>query len=169
VVRDEATIPTQQRVGRHDEDRPAVTAERSSERGEDCAVVGFEPWMWLLAFQHRKLVAQHEDLDIFGTILSAAQHQQVDHEPDKTAETRHMPIFAASQRCRSIQTRTPAQHAWTDIRHPQAFTELARVISRETHRNSVSRGQAQQSATEPGAITQSNSETPATVEARVIG
>jgi hypothetical protein len=30
--------------------------------------------------QHGELVAQHEDLGIFGTILAAAQHQQVDHE-----------------------------------------------------------------------------------------
>jgi hypothetical protein len=29
-----------------------------------------------------------------GTIPAAAQHQQVDHEPDETVETGHAPILA---------------------------------------------------------------------------
>ena len=80
-------MPTQDRVGLHHEDRPALTAEHTRERGEDRAVVGFEAWTRDLALQHGELVAQHEDLDVFGTIASTAQYEQVDHEADKTVET----------------------------------------------------------------------------------
>jgi hypothetical protein len=41
------------------------------------------------------LVAQDEDLEIFGTIAPTAHYQQVDHEPDKTVEAGHAPILAA--------------------------------------------------------------------------
>ena len=89
-------MPTQQRVGLHYEERPAVTAEHAGERGEDGAVVRFEARMWVLALQHCELVAQYEDLDILGAIAPATQHQQVDHEPDQTVEAGHAPILAAS-------------------------------------------------------------------------
>jgi len=56
-------------------------------------------------------MAQHEDLGIFGTITSTAQHEQVDHEADKTVETAHGPILAASRPDRSRQRVTPAQHS----------------------------------------------------------
>ena len=95
VVGDEASMPTQDRVGSHEEDGPAVTAEHTRERGEDRSVGGFEARPCNLAVQHGELVAQHEDLDILGTISAATQHQQVDHEPDETIETGHAPIIAA--------------------------------------------------------------------------
>jgi hypothetical protein len=72
VVGDEASVPTQQRVGLHEEDGPAVTADRARERGKDRAVVGFETRTRDLSVQYSELVAQHEDLDIFGTIRAAA-------------------------------------------------------------------------------------------------
>ena len=98
------------RVRSDEEDRPAVTAEHASERGEDRAVVGFEARTRDLALQHGELMAQHEDLDIFGTIRAAAQHQQVDHEPDKTVETGHAPILAAPEPHRSSpKPRSPRQ------------------------------------------------------------
>ena len=103
-------MPTQDRVGLDHEDRPAVTAEHTRERGEDRAVVGFEPWMWMLALQDGELVAQHEDLDILGTIASAAQHQQVEYEADKTVETGHAPILAASEPRRSRQRETAGHY-----------------------------------------------------------
>ena len=42
-----------------------------------------------------ELVAQHEDLDILGTIPAATQNQQVAHEPDETIETGHTLILVA--------------------------------------------------------------------------
>jgi hypothetical protein len=49
--------------------------------------------------QHRELMAQHENLDILGTLSAATQHQQVDHEPDQAIETGHAPILAALKPC----------------------------------------------------------------------
>jgi hypothetical protein len=100
---DEAAMPPQQRVWLDHEDRPAVTAEYARERAKERAVVGFETRTRDLASQHGELMTQDEDLDIFATIRPAAQHQQVDHEPEKTVETGHAPILAALRSCRSDQ------------------------------------------------------------------
>jgi hypothetical protein len=90
-------MPTQQRVRLHQEERPPFTTEHTRECGEERSVVGFEPRMWVLAVQHRELMAQHEHLDILGTIAPRAQHQQVEYQADKKVETRHAPILAASE------------------------------------------------------------------------
>src|SRR5207244_668944 len=74
AVRDEASMPTQDRVGLHQQDRPVVTTERTRERGEDRSITWLEARTRDLASQHSELMAQHEDLDIFGTIPAAAQH-----------------------------------------------------------------------------------------------
>jgi hypothetical protein len=50
-------MPTQDRVGLHEQDRPAVTAENVSERGEDRSVGGFEARTRDLASQDGELVA----------------------------------------------------------------------------------------------------------------
>jgi hypothetical protein len=57
--------------------------------------------------QHGELMAQHQDLDIFGTISAAAQHQQIDHEPDETIETGHTPILIDPSRTAQIETAKP--------------------------------------------------------------
>jgi hypothetical protein len=77
VVRDESPMPTQQCVGLDHEDRPAVTAERTRERGEDRAIVGFETRTPVLALENGELVTQHKDFDVFGTIRATGQHEQV--------------------------------------------------------------------------------------------
>jgi hypothetical protein len=70
-------------------DQPAVTDQRARQRGQQCAVGGFETRTRDLATQDRELVSQHEDLGILGPIPAAAQHQEVEHEPDETIETGH--------------------------------------------------------------------------------
>src|ERR1035437_6634281 len=104
-------MPARDRVRPDEEDRPAVTAEHASEHGEDRAVVGFEARTGDLALQHGELMTQHEDLDILGMLAPAAQHQQVDHEPDQTVEAGPTPILAAPQPHRSRQRETPGQRA----------------------------------------------------------
>ena len=89
VVRDEASMPTQDRVGLTRKIDQRSRPSTRDKRGEDRSVVGFEARTRDLALQHRELMAQHEDLDILGTLPATAQHQQVDHEPDKTVETGH--------------------------------------------------------------------------------
>ena len=63
----------------------------------------------LLTVQDRELVAQDEDLGIFGTIGATAQHQQADHETNKTVEAGHGVILAALTSRRSVERETPAQ------------------------------------------------------------
>jgi hypothetical protein len=67
-------MPRQDRVGVHQQDRPAVTTECTRQRGEVRTVVGFEARTSALALRHGELMAQHENLDILGTIRAAAQH-----------------------------------------------------------------------------------------------
>ena len=87
-------MPTQDRVGLHQEDRPAVTAEHPGERSENRSILRFETRTDDLALQDCELVPQHQDLDILGPIPAATQHQQIDHQPDKTVEAGHPPILA---------------------------------------------------------------------------
>jgi hypothetical protein len=75
--------------------------------------------MWMLALQHGELVAQHQDLDVFRTIASTAQHQQVDHKPNETVETEHAPILAAFELSCSRERETAGHYAERIFRHPQ--------------------------------------------------
>jgi len=84
-----------------------VTAECPRERAEQRAIGGFETRADDLAPHHRELVAQHEDLDILGTIRAPAQDEQVDHEPDKTVETGHPTILMDPDRAVQIGARNP--------------------------------------------------------------
>ena len=77
VVRDEVTMPTQNRGWLHQQHRPAVTAKNASEGGEDRAVLGLATRTRDLALQHRDLMAQHEHLDFFGPLASHRQDHQV--------------------------------------------------------------------------------------------
>ena len=64
---------------------------------------------------------------------AATQHQQVDHEPDKTVETGHPPILDRRRPGRSTDTHeTPGQPTRTDIRHPhhRDGTERCRATTR---------------------------------------
>jgi len=112
-------MPTQDRVGSDEGDRPAVAAEHASERGENGAVVDFEARPRDLAAQDGELMAQHENLDILRPISAASQDQQVDHEPDETVETVHALILAALESRRSRRARNPRSTARTSFRHPQ--------------------------------------------------
>src|SRR5439155_11571027 len=69
-------------------------------------------------------MAQHEDLDILGTIPAAAQDQQVDHKPDETVETGHAVILVDGYRAHHVAARNPRSTSRTDIRHPQVRNRL---------------------------------------------
>lgn len=49
--RDETSMPSQERVGLHEEDRPAGAADCASERGEGRTVAGFDAESWHLTVQ----------------------------------------------------------------------------------------------------------------------
>jgi hypothetical protein len=52
-------------------------------------------------------MTQHKDLDILRTIPARAQHQQVDHEPDKSVETGHALILTDAHQAVQTDTRNP--------------------------------------------------------------
>jgi hypothetical protein len=138
-----ATVPTQQCVGLDHEDRSAVTAERTGERGEDRAVVGFEPRTRVLALQDGELVAEHEDLDVFGVVRATAQPEQVEYQADKTVETGHAPIFAAPEPRRSRQRETAGHYTGWVFRHPHATMpddNIKVIVGVDTHTDTAHRG-----------------------------
>jgi hypothetical protein len=118
VVRDKTSMPGQDGLGLHEEDRPAITVEYASQRGEDRSVGWFEAGPWHLTVQDRELMAQDEDLGIFGTICAAAQHQQADREADKTVEVGHPPILAGLSSRRPVEREAPGQGIRMSFRHP---------------------------------------------------
>jgi hypothetical protein len=49
----------------------------AAQRREQGAILGLQSWPWMLAAQHRQLVAQHQDLDLLGRWRPAAEHDQL--------------------------------------------------------------------------------------------
>jgi hypothetical protein len=68
------------------------------------SVGGFEAGSWHLTVQDRELMSQDEDLDILATVPAAAQHQELDHEADKTVEVGHWPDPRSAQTTSIIPT-----------------------------------------------------------------
>jgi hypothetical protein len=68
--------------------------------------------------QDREPVAQHQDLEMFGTILTTVQHQQVDHEPDDTTKPLHILGTSEPRPSRRIRSRRSTHP--TSSRHPHA-------------------------------------------------
>ena len=61
--------------------------------------------MWDLPVQDRELVAENEDLGVFGTIASASQHEQVDDQASEAIRnSKHGQILAARDRDSPITT-----------------------------------------------------------------
>ena len=68
VVRDETSMPRQDRVGCHQDDRTAGTIEHTRECREDRPIGWLETGMSDLALQDRELMTQHENLGILGPV-----------------------------------------------------------------------------------------------------
>jgi hypothetical protein len=77
-ARDEAAVPAQQRLGLHEEARPAGPRQRPANRREQGTVGGLEPGTCDLAAQDCELVAEYQDLQILGGLAAGQQHQQLD-------------------------------------------------------------------------------------------
>jgi hypothetical protein len=88
VVRNESSMPRQDRARLHQED----PASRPSTRANAATIArsaGSKRGRGTLAFEDRELVAQYEDLDVLGPVSASTQHQQVDEESDETVEASH--------------------------------------------------------------------------------
>jgi hypothetical protein len=61
-----AAVPSKQRLGRDHEDGPLGPGHQTAERRQQRAVLGLEPRPWVLAAQNCSLVAEDQDLHLFG-------------------------------------------------------------------------------------------------------
>jgi hypothetical protein len=103
VSADHAPVPAQQRLWLHQEHRPTCPWEHPAERRKQRTVLWLQAGPWMLAAQHRKLVAQYQNLDFLGLCraeaeqdqLEAAAQRQVDERPD---HTRPPPTKASKRR-----------------------------------------------------------------------
>jgi hypothetical protein len=69
-------MPGQQCRRGHKERPPALTVQNTGQTSEDRTVAVVEPRSRDLAVQDLELLAQHEDLNIFGPVAPTAQHKQ---------------------------------------------------------------------------------------------
>ena len=72
-----ATVPSKQRLGCDHEDRPSGPGQEAAEGGKQRTVPGLEPRPWVLAAQDCQLVAEDQDLHLFGVRRPPAQHHQL--------------------------------------------------------------------------------------------
>jgi hypothetical protein len=70
-------MPAQQRIRLDQEARSAVAWQDTADRGEQRPVGGLEPGSWDLAAKDGELVAQHQDLKVFGGVAAGEQHERL--------------------------------------------------------------------------------------------
>jgi hypothetical protein len=68
---DQLTVPSQHGLGSDQKAPPAIARQHAGKGGEQHPVLGAETGPTLLALQHVELVAQDQDLDVFGVETSA--------------------------------------------------------------------------------------------------
>ena len=74
---DHAPVPAQQRLGLDEEARPAGPGQDAAERREQGPVGRLQPGSRRLAAQDDELVAQDEDLEIFGGVATGELGEQL--------------------------------------------------------------------------------------------
>jgi hypothetical protein len=68
--------PVQQRVGLDEEAGPHRPGQHAADRGQQRPVSRLEPGSWDLAAKDGELVAQHQDLKVFGGVAAGEQHER---------------------------------------------------------------------------------------------
>jgi hypothetical protein len=75
-------MPVQERLGSHEEGVPGTARQHPAERRQEQPVVGLDPGPTYLAAKNRQLVAEHEDLELLGSITAAEEHDQLEQAAD---------------------------------------------------------------------------------------
>jgi hypothetical protein len=87
-------MPAEQRLGPYQEHRPAWSWELTAQCREQGTIFGLQARPRTLATQHRKLVAQHQGLDLLGLGRSATEHDQLEdaaqRQVDERPDHRHL-------------------------------------------------------------------------------
>jgi hypothetical protein len=111
VLRDEPAMPTQDRLGCHEERRPPFAWQHAAQPGERDPVAVLELGPANLASQYLELFAQHDDLDVLRAVTPAAQHEQLDDPTEQLISDRHV-----------LQPCDPQQFTANDqLRRPTGF------------------------------------------------
>ena len=69
-------MPTQQRRGRHDEPVPAPRRKETSKRSDEGTIGWAQLRTCLLGRQHRQLVTEHHEFDVFGELGPPTPNEQ---------------------------------------------------------------------------------------------
>jgi hypothetical protein len=85
---DHAVVPSQQRLGRDHEDRPSGPGQETAQRRQQRTVFGLELRPWVLAAQNCQLVAEDQDLHLFGVRRAPAEHHQPKHTAQRQVDER---------------------------------------------------------------------------------
>src|SRR6266536_2802283 len=111
---DQPAVPPQDRVRRHQEDRPALAGKRSAQRREECTIGGLELGPLDLAAQHLELVAENGELDVFGVLAVEASQQHADkpacHEV-KEGQGHRLIVPDPDSRCSALAAEVSEPHA----------------------------------------------------------
>jgi hypothetical protein len=120
-ARDQPPVPSQDRVRRQQEDRPASARKRAAQHREQRSIGRMELGPLNLAAQHSKLVAEHGDLDVFGVLAAKASEQHADkpacHEVEEGQG--HRPIVPdPTSHCSEHPTEVSEPHGamWSQFR-----------------------------------------------------
>jgi hypothetical protein len=111
-----APVPAEQRLRLDQEHRPAGPREVAAQRREQRAILGLQSWPRMLATQHRKLVAQHQDLDFLGLGRPAAQHDQLKDAAPTSGRRMTRPQAPQQRKAskrRTYRSPTPSQTRWS--------------------------------------------------------
>jgi hypothetical protein len=76
-------VPAQQGSGRHQPQSAQMWGQQPAQRAEERAVDPGEGRAGVVASKHRDLVAQHEDLGLFGDGRSGEQSQPAQHAAER--------------------------------------------------------------------------------------
>jgi hypothetical protein len=116
VPADHAPMPAQQRLVPYQEHRPARRWEHPAQRRQQRTVGGLQARPRVLAAQQRKLVAQHQDLDLLGRRrpetkqgqLKGTAQRQVDKRPDHNPSPR-----GEGKQARTDRSPSPRHACWS--------------------------------------------------------
>jgi hypothetical protein len=128
----EPPVPTQQRLGRDEEARPAGPGEHPADRGEQGPVAGPECGSCALPAEHGELVTQDEDLQVLGGVPAGEQRQQLDGAAQReVGEVRQDQVSSAvgaeAPPYQPLRPGTPAHGSRPSLRTPQDVVAIGRT------------------------------------------
>jgi hypothetical protein len=75
-------MPVQERLGPHQESAPRAARQHPAQRRQKQSVVRLESRLPGLPAKDRQLVAEHEDLQLLGSVAAADKHDQLQQPTD---------------------------------------------------------------------------------------